>query len=93
MVVDEAKFTAPDAYKLVVVALVNIAVEAPVEPIGVLLIVPASIVRPSITIDSVIELFGKLTEPETYKLVDVTAVPLTLVKVKPPDKVPPANGK
>lgn len=62
------------AKKLVEVTLVNIAVEAIVAPIGVLLIVPPSIVRPFTTAASVIELLGKFNEPETYKLVVVALV-------------------
>lgn len=62
------------ANKLVEVALVNTAVEAPVVPIGVLLIVPPSMVRPFVTIASAILLFGRFNAPETYKLVEVTDV-------------------
>ena len=62
------------ANKLVEVALVNIAVEAPVAPIGVLLIEPPSIVRPFTTIASVMEFDGSEREPETYKLVVLALV-------------------
>lgn len=57
------------AKRLVEVALVNTAVEAPVVPIEVLLIVPPSIVRPFTTIVSMIELAGNERAPDTYKFV------------------------
>ena len=129
--------------RLVDVTFVNTPVEATEPPIGVLLMVPLSIVRPSATIGSVTELARRKRAPETDKLVvealvikllmiaelvakkfvvvmlvalifvgvkleaeklvtlrllkkalvDVIAVPEAVVKTKPPDKVPPANGK
>ena len=96
------------AKKLVEVRLVATkVVKAPVDgveaPIGVLLMVPPEIVRPSMTIASVMELVGKLMAPEAYKLVvetltkmalvEVMAVPEALVKKSGPVNVPPANGK
>ena len=50
----------------------------------------------STTMASVTELFGKLTVPPIYKLVEETllaAVPLAVVKVRPPDKVPPVKSR
>ena len=63
------KLVRPDTYKLVVVALeevtlVKIAVEAPPAPIGVLMILPPSMVRPATTMASVMELLGKAMVPE-----------------------------
>ena len=59
------------AKRFVVVALVNTAVEAPVVPIGVLLIVPPSIVRPFTTIVSVMEFDGRERAPVTARFVEV----------------------
>ena len=77
----------PDTYKLVVVALlevtlVKIPVEAPAAPMAVLLIVPLSTVRPFTTIASVMELLGRLTVPEIFKLVEVALVDVKLVAAK-----------
>lgn len=69
------------AKRLVVVALVNTAVEATLEPIGVLLTVPPSIVRPFTTITSVTELFGKFSVAPTLRLVILALVILELTKV------------
>ncbi len=52
--------------------------------IGVLVIVPPLIVRPSTTIASVIELFGRFTAPLTFKLVDVTLLIVVLPKLVMP---------
>jgi hypothetical protein len=68
------------ANKLVEVALVNTAVEAPVVPIGVLLIVPPSIVRPFTTMASVTEFDGKERTPVTARLVDVIEVATVFTK-------------
>ena len=64
------KLAKPETYQLVVVALeevtlVKIAVAAPPAPMGVFLMVPASMVRPSTTIASVTELLGKDSAPLT----------------------------
>ena len=67
--------------RLVDVTFVNTPVEATVAPIGVLLIVPLSIVRPSTTIGSVIALLNKLREPETTKLVILPVLILELLIV------------
>jgi hypothetical protein len=56
------------AKKLVELAFVNIPVEAMVVPIGVLLIVPPVIVRPSTTNASLIELVGKLMVEVTVRI-------------------------
>ena len=55
--------------KFVEVTLVKIPVEAVVAPIGVLFIVPLSIVRPLAIIGSVTESFGRYNTLETVKLV------------------------
>ena len=56
------------AKKLVELALVNTPVEAIVAPIGVLLMVPPSIVRPFTTNASVSELLGKFRVEVTVKI-------------------------
>ena len=67
------------AKRLVEVALVKTPVEAVVAPIGVLLIVPLSIVRPSTTMASVTLLVGRLRLPVTVKAVIVVVVNKVLV--------------
>ena len=86
------------ANKLVVVAFVNIAIEAPVVPIEVLLTAPPSIVRPFTTIASVTEFAGRDKAPETTKLVMLAAVIAELTNVEVVNIVlvvkvmaPPAN--
>ena len=71
------------AKRLVEVALVKTPVEATVAPIGVLLMVPLSIVRPSATIGPVIALLNKFKDPETDKLfvLRVVIVELAIVVV------------
>lgn len=76
------RLKSPDTYKLVVEALVNTPVEGLTAPIGVLLIVPPSIVRPFITMASVIELFGNVRVPLTAKLETVAFSMLVLAKVE-----------
>lgn len=75
------KFNAPDTYKFVLETLVNTAVEAPVAPIALLLIVPPSIVSPFITMASRIELSGSVRVPPTVKLEIVAFAMLVLAKV------------
>ncbi len=89
--------------RLVARKVVNTPVEGVFAPIGVLSIAPPFIVRASTTIEFVIESFGKLTLPETNKLVvdtptniplvEVTVVPDAAEKNRGPDKVPPTSGK
>ena len=85
------KFNVPDTYKFVLEALVNTAVESPVAPIVLLLIVPPSIVRPFITIASETELSGKLTVPLTAKLEILAFIMLVLAKVEVVKEVLVAN--
>lgn len=73
--------TVLSAATLVDVTFVNIAVEAPVVPIGVLLIVPPSMVRPFTTMASVILLFGNDKEPDTVRLATLAFEILELVIV------------
>lgn len=77
----------PETYQLVVVPLVEVtlvkmAVEAPPAPMGVFLMVPASMVKPSTTSASVTELLGRSKAPLTYRLVVVALVEETLVAKK-----------
>ena len=68
--------------RLVEVALVKIPVEGVMNPIGVLLMVPPLMVRPSTTNVSVIELVGRVICPVALKLVVVTLVARILVGLK-----------
>ncbi len=68
------------AKRLVLVAFVNTPAAGVTRPIGVLLMVPASMVRPFTTIVSVIELAGRFNAPDTAKLV---VVALVVVKLTP----------
>ena len=60
------------ANKLVEVAFVNMPAAGVTRPIGVLLIVPPSIVRPFTTNASVTEFVGRESAPDTSKFVVVT---------------------
>ena len=73
----------------VAVALVKIAVEAPVAPIAVLLMVPPSMVKPLTTKSSVIEFEGKVIEPVALKFVVVMFEPSALVNASPVSVVSP----
>ncbi len=70
------------AKRLVEVALVKIPAAGVTRPIGVLLMVPASMVRPSITNASEIELVGRVICPVALKLVVVMFVATTFVGLK-----------
>ncbi len=70
------------ANKLVEVALVKTPVDGVTAPIGVLLMVPPEMVRPSTTNASVTELFGTVRLPETAKLVEVAETKMVLVANK-----------
>ncbi len=68
------------AKRLVEVALVNTAVEAPITPIGVLFIVPPSIVRPFTTMVSVMEFDGSERAPVTARFVEVMLLAAVFTK-------------
>ena len=70
------------ANKLVEVALVKTAVDGVVPPIGVLLIVPPEMVRPSTTMASVILLLASEMEPEIFNVPTLAVVMLPVVIVE-----------
>ena len=68
---------------LVEVTFVNTPVFGVVAPMAVLLMVPPLIVRASVTMPSVMELFGREMAPVTARFVLVVLVPVAFVQVSP----------